>query len=73
MKENGMRLKEALGLVIRARPQVCPDRGFLEYLRELKVELFHEEIMPALEELPRQESDRLGYFKDNSKSETTVK
>lgn len=62
MKEEQMRLKEALGLVIRSRPQVSPNPGFLKALKELEAELFEMESMSEVEDLPRRESDRLALF-----------
>ena len=40
MKSRGMPLKAALGQVVRARPQVSPNPGFLSQLKALDEELF---------------------------------
>ncbi|TEB32542.1 phosphatases II [Coprinellus micaceus] len=65
MKKRGMTLKEALGRVIRSRPQVSPNSGFLRQLKELEVELRGDSSIDV-DELPRREVDRLAYFADAS-------
>ena len=65
MKKRGMTLKEALGQVVRARPQVSPNSGFLRQLKELEVELRGASSID-IDELPRREADRLAYFADAS-------
>jgi atypical dual specificity phosphatase len=40
MKWHQMSLKSALGLVLHARPQVLPNPGFLQQLKEMEMELF---------------------------------
>ncbi|KDR75468.1 hypothetical protein GALMADRAFT_69019 [Galerina marginata CBS 339.88] len=52
MKKCGMSLVEALGVIIRARPAVCPNSGFLKQLKELEVALrgsssLQVDILPA--------------------------
>ena len=39
MKRKGMTLWAALGQIIRVRPQILPNAGFLRQLREIEVEL----------------------------------
>jgi atypical dual specificity phosphatase len=38
MKRKGMTLKSALGQIIRVRPQVSPNPGFLQQLKEMEME-----------------------------------
>jgi atypical dual specificity phosphatase len=61
MKRRGMRLVEALGLVIRARPQVTPNPGFLLQLKKMERELFGS-VTLHVDELPRKAKDRLALF-----------
>lgn len=61
MKRSGMSLKEALGCVVRARPQVSPNSGFLRQLKELELGLRGEPTL-EVDELPRREGDRLALF-----------
>jgi len=68
MQERGMRLREALGLVVRERPQVSPNSGFISGLKELEVELFGGETMAGLVEMPRREVDRLALFAEKGAS-----
>lgn len=63
MKQRGMSLKEALGHVLRVRPQVSPNSGFLQQLKELEVDLFGV-VTVDVDELPRREEDRLALFID---------
>ncbi|PFH45886.1 hypothetical protein AMATHDRAFT_43913 [Amanita thiersii Skay4041] len=58
MKRRGMSLRAALGQIIRVRPQILPNVGFLQQLKEMEMELFGT-ISPDVEELPEQEKDRL--------------
>jgi atypical dual specificity phosphatase len=37
MKKCDMALKDALGLIIRARPAVCPNAGFFRQLKEMRL------------------------------------
>jgi atypical dual specificity phosphatase len=64
MKRKGMTLKSALGQIIRARPQVSPNPGFLQQLKEMEMELFGVAVssLAGVEELPRREKDRLALF-----------
>lgn len=61
MQRHHMTLKEALGLVVRARPSVCPNPGFLSQLKEMEREAFGE-VTLAENELPRRKEERLMMF-----------
>ncbi|KAJ6531270.1 protein-tyrosine phosphatase-like protein [Mycena capillaripes] len=63
MKRHGMTLKAALGQIVRARPQVSPNPGFLGQLKELEMELFGS-VSLEVDELPKREKDRLALFED---------
>ncbi|KAL9710445.1 hypothetical protein Ac2012v2_006745 [Leucoagaricus gongylophorus] len=65
MKERGMSLKAALGHVVRARPQVSPNHGFLEQLKTLEQELYGVKTL-EIDALPRREVDRLALFNDSA-------
>ena len=65
MKSRGMPLKAALGQVVRARPQVSPNPGFLSQLKALDEELFGT-ISLDIEELQKREKDRFAHFADES-------
>ena len=62
MKCRGMSLKDALGLVVCARPQSLPNPGFLRQLKELEQEL-HGTISLDVDELPKRGNERLAMFK----------
>ncbi|CAA7261130.1 unnamed protein product [Cyclocybe aegerita] len=64
MKRREMSLREALGLVLCARPQVSPNHGFLQQLKDLEVELRGGVSTLDVDELPRREVDRLALFSD---------
>ena len=61
MKRKGMTLRTALGQIVRVRPQVLPNAGFLKQLREMEVELYGSCSL-EVEELPKREKDRLALF-----------
>lgn len=61
MRSHGMSLKAALGLVVRARPQVSPNSGFLQQLKRLEEELYGV-VTLEVDELPKQQKDRLALF-----------
>lgn len=63
-----MSLKEALGQVLRARPQVSPNPGFVRQLKEMEIERFGFTTL-EVDELPRREIDRLALFGGNAKEE----
>jgi len=58
MRRRGMSLREALSQIIQVRPQVSPNAGFLEQLKELEMEL-RGEVSLEVDELPKREKDRL--------------
>ncbi len=58
MRRRGMSLREALSRIIKVRPQVSPNVGFLEQLKELEMEL-RGEVSLEVDELPKREKDRL--------------
>ena len=55
-KRRGMTLKVALGQIVRVRPQISPNAGFLQQLTEMEVD-----------KLPKRE-DRLALFEDKEES-----
>ena len=65
MKARGMSLRAALGQVVRARPQVSPNPGFLRQLKALEEEL-RGSVSLDVEELPKREKDRLALFADDA-------
>lgn len=64
MRAHGMSLKAALRQVLRARPQVSPNPGFLEQLKRLEMELFGSASL-EVDALPLREKDRLALFEDD--------
>lgn len=69
MKRRQMPLKAALRQILQARPQVSPNPGFLQQLKDLEMELFGS-VSLDVDALPRSEKDRLALFAapDESKS-----
>lgn len=69
MKRKGMTLKAALGQIIRVRPQVSPNTGFLQQLKEMEMELFGTAVssLEGVNELPKREKDRLALFEDSER------
>jgi len=63
MKARSMSLRSALKQVLRARPQVSPNPGFLRQLKQLEVELSGC-VTLDVDELPKREKDRLALFED---------
>lgn len=61
MKKHGMTLKEALGLIVRARPPACPNAGFLAQLKELEFKLYGVSSLDV-DLLPAKREDRLALF-----------
>ena len=63
MKRRHMSLMQALKQIVDVRPQVCPNYGFIQQLKDLEMELFGVAV-PSLEldELPKREKDRLALF-----------
>lgn len=58
MKNYEMSLKEALGTIIRARPAVCPNSGFLEQLKTLEMKL-RGSLSLEVDALPAKKEQRL--------------
>ena len=56
-----MTLKVALGQIVRARPQVSPNPGFLQQLKNLEMEIFGNMTL-HVDELPKREKDRIALF-----------
>lgn len=71
MKRKGMTLKAALGQIIRVRPQVSPNAGFLHQLKEMEMELFGTAVssLEGVDELPKREKDRLALFEERESEE----
>lgn len=61
IKRCDMSLKDALGLIIRVRPAVCPNDGFLRQLKELEVRLRGSSSL-AIESLPSRKKQRVALF-----------
>jgi atypical dual specificity phosphatase len=61
MKKCDMSLKDALGLIIRARPAVCPNDGFLRQLKELEIRLRGSSSL-EVESLPSRKERRVALF-----------
>ncbi|KAJ6608643.1 protein-tyrosine phosphatase-like protein [Mycena sp. CBHHK59/15] len=57
-----MSLKAALGVIINARPAVCPNTGFLAQLKELEMTL-RGECSLDVDILPAKKTDRVAMFK----------
>ena len=67
-KRGGMTLKAALGQIVRVQPQVSPNAGFLQQLKEMAVvELYGSSSLKVVE-LPSREKDRLALFEDKEES-----
>ncbi|KAJ7022060.1 protein-tyrosine phosphatase-like protein [Mycena alexandri] len=65
IKRRGMSLREALGQIVVARPQVSPNAGFIAQLKELELELLGT-VSLDIDELPKREKDRLALFTDKT-------
>lgn len=61
MKRRRMSLRAALGRVVRLRPKVHPNSGFLRRLKEMEVELGGVSTVDV-EDVPRREKERLELF-----------
>jgi atypical dual specificity phosphatase len=61
MKKCDMTLKDALGLIIRARPAVCPNAGFFRQLKEMEIELQGISSL-EIDSLPTRKDQRLALF-----------
>ena len=71
MKRKGMPLKAALGQIIRVRPQISPNTGFLRQLKEMEMELYGCCSL-KVEELPKREKDRLALFEEHEEQQPEV-
>jgi atypical dual specificity phosphatase len=63
MKRKGMTLEATLGQIIRARPQISPNAGFLQQLKEMEMELYGSNSLEVVA-LPKREKDRLALFEE---------
>jgi atypical dual specificity phosphatase len=72
MKRKGMTLRAALGQIIRVRPRISPNAGFLEQLKEMEMEL-HGSNSLEVDELPKREKDRLALFEEPKEQLKTLK
>jgi atypical dual specificity phosphatase len=61
MKKCDMALKDALGLIIRARPAVRPNDGFFRQLKEMEIELRGISSL-EIDWLPTRKDQRLALF-----------
>jgi atypical dual specificity phosphatase len=66
IKRHGMSLRPALGKVIHARPQVSPNLGFLQQLKEMEMEIVGIATLEDVEDLPKREKDCLALFESLS-------
>jgi len=62
MKHWNMALRTALGHVVRIRPQVSPNPGFIEQCKDMEMELYKVSTLDYVKELPRREVDRIALF-----------
>ncbi|KAK8094176.1 protein-tyrosine phosphatase-like protein [Apiospora hydei] len=58
MREEGMSLRDALGAIMKARPAMRPNDGFLRQLKELEVGLRGEGTLEGVESLPLETKKR---------------
>lgn len=64
----GMTLKRAMGLVLSARPNACPNPGFMEQLQKVEIEFRgSSSLPPGLTSLPRKKEDRLALFQEDKR------
>ena len=59
MKRKSMSLKAALGQIIGVRPQISPNAGFLQQLKEMEMELYGSGSLEVVE-FPKRE--RIGWL-----------
>ncbi|KAF7794356.1 hypothetical protein EIP86_005490 [Pleurotus ostreatoroseus] len=71
MRSHRMSLKAAMGLVVKARPQVSPNPGFIKQLQVLEEEIFGL-VTLDIDQLPKREKDRLALFEDDASSSVDV-
>jgi len=70
MKRRQMSLRDALRQIIQARPQVSPNPGFLQQLKDLEMELFGS-VTVDIDEIPRSEKDRIALFSGENDAATS--
>jgi atypical dual specificity phosphatase len=74
MKRKGMTLKAALRQIIQVRPQISPNAGFLQQLKEMETELYGSCSL-EVDEMPKREKDRLALFeepREQSKEQSNI-
>ncbi|TCD60753.1 hypothetical protein EIP91_009546 [Steccherinum ochraceum] len=71
MKEHGMTLKEALGMVIRKRPAVSPHPGLFVQLKAMELELRGTESLGEVESLPLQRERKMAIFAEGQDAVTS--
>ncbi|KAF8649131.1 hypothetical protein AX16_005994 [Volvariella volvacea WC 439] len=62
MTRCGMRLSEALGAVVRARPAACPGPKLMRQLKELEESVYGERTLQGVEVLPSKVEKRVALF-----------
>ncbi len=72
MKRKRMVLKAALGQIVRVRPQISPNIGFLRQLKEMEMASYGSSSL-EVEELPKREKDRLALFEERKDQPTDQK
>lgn len=72
MKHRNMSLRTALGHVVRIRPQVSPNPGFIEQLKDMEMELYKVSTLIGVDELPRREVDRIALFNQVDKPDEST-
>jgi atypical dual specificity phosphatase len=63
MKRKGMTLKAALAQIVGVRPQISPNAGFIQQLKEVEMQLYGSCSL-EVDELPKREKDRLALFEE---------
>ena len=63
MKRKGMSLKAAFGQIVRVRPQISPNTGFIRQLKEMEIQLYGSCSL-EVDEFPKREKDRLALFEE---------
>ncbi|KAF8548788.1 phosphatases II [Imleria badia] len=73
MQSCGMSLKRALGLIISARPNACPNPGFVAQLQQAELELRGSSSLPPdLLSLPSKKEERLALFQEDQVDEANL-
>ncbi|TFK38299.1 protein-tyrosine phosphatase-like protein, partial [Crucibulum laeve] len=62
MTRHQMTLRDALGLIVGARPSTCPNPGFLAQLKDMEEEIFGKQTMKSIEQLPSVRAERVALF-----------